>query len=339
MELSSGKKIWMSACWLFILAFSGCRDRAHEDNRPLLADDFQEEFALIAVDHRQERAEIIRAGARDAGVSNAVLLAGIANTETSMAHCWSEATWTCEGPASPDCGGGPVIAGSGDGACSAKQGGLCMFQFDSGRHEETLQTYSDKILTVRGCTAAVVPFLVRRAIQSVPDINDESEAVAWMNSIQVETGDPQFEAWIKFVAWRYNGCKDCTSVEDKYRSRTLALVQEFGSAFWQQETPMESQPAEPGESEVCEAMNVTGLGSDFSLKVRSEPMVSGGTNVTARLLEGQGVKTLESKQGSKVIDEVDKTRASVRWIRIEAFLPRGEKVAGWVSALYLSCAG
>ena len=75
------------------------------------------------------------------GPDNAALLAGIGEVETNFAHCWSEATWACQGPASASCGGGPVIAGASDGPCSAQQGGLGMFQFDSGTFSQTLATY------------------------------------------------------------------------------------------------------------------------------------------------------------------------------------------------------
>src|SRR6476469_805479 len=71
---------------------------------------------------RRARAELVRDTAAAMGVTNAALLAGIGEVETNFAHCWSEATWACQGPASSSCGGGPVIAGASDGPCSAQQG-------------------------------------------------------------------------------------------------------------------------------------------------------------------------------------------------------------------------
>ena len=73
---------------------------------------------------RKARMELIRDSAAEMGVHNAALLAGIAVSETNFAHCWSEATWACQGPASPSCDGGPVIAGAADGPCAQQQGGL-----------------------------------------------------------------------------------------------------------------------------------------------------------------------------------------------------------------------
>jgi hypothetical protein len=98
----------------------------------------------------------IRDAARADGMSNAYLLAGIANDETGLAMCWSEATWACQGPSSPDCGGGPVIAGAADGPCSAEQGGLGMFQFDAGTFADTLAKYGGDVLTVAGQTTHAI---------------------------------------------------------------------------------------------------------------------------------------------------------------------------------------
>src|SRR5687767_12301366 len=66
---------------------------------------------FLTADERRERAAIIRDTAAAAGMTNAALLAGIGQVETQFAHCYSEATWACEGPSSSSCGGGAVIAG------------------------------------------------------------------------------------------------------------------------------------------------------------------------------------------------------------------------------------
>lgn len=80
---------------------------------------------------QRERLALIRDTAAGMGITNAALIAGIAVSETNLAHCWSEATYACQGPDSPSCGG-PVIAGSADGPCAAMQGGLGLFQLDAG---------------------------------------------------------------------------------------------------------------------------------------------------------------------------------------------------------------
>jgi len=66
----------------------------------------------IAYVNKNPRYTAIRSAASARGMRNAYLLAGIANDETGLAMCWSEAQWACPGPASPDCGGGAIIGGS-----------------------------------------------------------------------------------------------------------------------------------------------------------------------------------------------------------------------------------
>jgi hypothetical protein len=198
---------------------------------------------FLTSDQRRTRAELIRDSAATVGMTNGALLAGIGEVETNFAHCWSEATWACQGPASSSCDGGPVIAGASDGPCSAEQGGLGMFQFDSGTFSQTIATYGPDIVTMEGNVHAVVPFLVTRAIESVEGVNTEAEALAWMNSITIQDGDPQYEAWLYFVAWRYNGCKGCTAQINKYRDGTNKLAGEFGPDFWKStSTPVACDP-------------------------------------------------------------------------------------------------
>ncbi len=187
---------------------------------------------FLTAAQRRARAELIRDTAAEAGMTNAALLAGIGEVETNFAHCWSEATWACKGPNSASCGGGPVIAGASDGPCSIQQGGLGMFQFDAGTFTQTIATYGPGIVTLQGNVNAVIPFLVKRAVESVSGVTTAAEALAWMNSITIRDGDPKYEAWLYFVSWRYNGCKGCTTQQNKYRAGTNKLRDEFGPDFW-----------------------------------------------------------------------------------------------------------
>ncbi len=209
---------------------------AHADSTEVSIDDGYHPVepgpVYLTAAQRRTRAELIRDTAASAGMTNAALLAGIGEVETNFAHCWSEATWACKGPSSSSCGGGPVIAGGSDGPCSLQQGGLGMFQFDSGTFTQTVATYGPGIVTMQGNVNAVIPFLVTRAIQSVDGIDTEAEALAWMNSIKIQNGDPQYEDWLYFVAWRYNGCMGCTTQINKYRNGTNKLRDEFGPDFW-----------------------------------------------------------------------------------------------------------
>ncbi len=194
------------------------------------------EQAALTTQQRHDRLALIRDSAREVGVFNAALIGGIAVSETGLAHCYGEIAAGCPGPASPSCGGEPVIAGGADGPCSDMQGGLGMFQFDAGTYAQTISTYGEAILTVEGNTAQVVAFLVERMKQSVDGITDWMSAVEYINAIPLEAGNPVTDAWGAFLACRYNGCcsqsATCTSRGNKYRDNGIDLYAEMGADFW-----------------------------------------------------------------------------------------------------------
>lgn len=197
----------------------------------------------ITAAKRKERAQHIKDVAASRGLRNGLLLAGIANAETQMAQCWSELTWACKGPYSADCGG-PVVAGAGDGPCSAKQGGLGMFQFDAGTFTDTLEREGNKILSVDGNIDAAIDFVLDMVIDSshVSGVSTEAEALAWLNAVEVD--GPTWDDWITTVTHYYNGCSPsgCSVFSqryDHYDESARALVSEFGAAFWSPSEPME----------------------------------------------------------------------------------------------------
>jgi hypothetical protein len=185
---------------------------------------------------RRVRAGQIRDAAAANGITQGYLLAGIADAETNMSHCWSELTWACMGPSSPDCGGGPVVAGAGDGPCSLREGGLGMFQFDAGTFEDTLAREGDRVLYIDGNVAAAVDFVVNMVIRStyVPGVSTRDEAIAWINTVRV--GNAQWDPWIRTVTHYYNGCApsySCwTSRYAHYRDNTSGVYSEMGADFW-----------------------------------------------------------------------------------------------------------
>ncbi|MDO9018660.1 MAG: MopE-related protein [Deltaproteobacteria bacterium] len=181
---------------------------------------------------RRPRLERIRDVAAAAGFTNGVLLAGIAQVETGLSHCWSEATWACRGPNSTSCGGGPVIAGASDGPCSAQQGGLGMFQFDGGTFTQTLARDGRDILTLDGNIRRAVDFVVAIVIREVSGVNTRAEALAWMNGMTVARGDARFERWVTILACRYNGACGSASQAARYRDATLQVQSEVGASFW-----------------------------------------------------------------------------------------------------------
>ena len=192
---------------------------------------------------RHDRAEHLRDVSASRGLTKGWLIAGIANAETQMSHCWSELTWACKGPASADCGGGPVVAGAGDGPCSAKQGGLGMFQFDAGTFSQTLAAYGSGVLTVDGNIDSAIDYAIAMVVKSkyVPSVTTEAQAIAWMNGVTI--GSATYASWIKTVTHYYNGCVpgSCsvyTQRYDHYDDSTRAVHDEMGKDFWKPKPPL-----------------------------------------------------------------------------------------------------
>lgn len=206
------------------------------------------EQAAVSDAVRHERYGLIRDAAAEMGLYNAALLAGIATSETGLAHCQSEATYACKGPASPSCGGTPVIAGAADGPCADMQGGLGMFQFDSGTYAQTLATYGDSILTIEGNTAQAVNFVVVRAVMDIAEATDWLTAVAWMNSIPMDASQPKMDEWATFIVERYNGCTSgsstCVMRRAKYRDNAIDAFNEMGADFWNTSNRCASLPTD-----------------------------------------------------------------------------------------------
>jgi hypothetical protein len=184
---------------------------------------------------QRARLAVIRDVAAERGLANAPLLAGIAQSETNVAHCWSDATYACRGPDSPSCAG-PVIAGSADGPCSEMQGGLGMFQFDAGTWTDTLAMYGDEVLTIEGNTAQAVSFVIAQVMREIEGVTDAASAIDWMNHVPLVADDPVMAAWARLLACRYNGCCAdsalCTSRANGYRDHAIELGEALGDAFW-----------------------------------------------------------------------------------------------------------
>ncbi len=191
----------------------------------------------LSAAQRQARMVQIRDAAAARGIrSTAYLLAGIAQAETGLAHCWHEAQWACQGPDSPDCGG-PVIAGAGDGPCAQRQGGLGMFQFDGGTYDQTLQRDGHGILTVAGNVDRAIDFvvdMVRRSAYTRGAGNNEL-ALQWIANFNPNDAGLR-DAWIRTVTHYYNGCRpDYGCFQQRYRHYADSLqtvIDETGYDFW-----------------------------------------------------------------------------------------------------------
>ncbi len=193
--------------------------------------------AELSTTVKRSRCDVVKAAAAPRGITNPVVYAGVANHETGMAQCWSEATWACQGPSSSDCGG-PVIAGSGDGPCSQQQGGLGMFQFDSGTYSQTLASYGSGILSVSGNASKGIDTIIAK-MKVCPNtssfINSDADAIAYLN--RAKPGTTEFETFLTTMAWCYNGCSPsgCSAHAQRredYRQGVTELLSLFGSSYW-----------------------------------------------------------------------------------------------------------
>lgn len=212
-------------------SLSGCSSEA-----PLEYREIGSTTSSLTSAERRVRAAQIRDAAAAVGLEQGWLLAGIGDAETRLAHCWSELTWACQGLNSPDCGGGPVVAGAGDGPCSLRQGGLGLFQFDAGTFEDTIAREGSRILTIAGNVQAAVDFVTAMVIRSayVSGVDNAAQAIEWMNGVRIDNG--RWDAWIRTVTHYYNGCRpdySCfTQRYGHYRDNTANIYSEMGADFW-----------------------------------------------------------------------------------------------------------
>ncbi len=232
---------------------------------------------LPALSHAQliERANAIKAvHANDPLIQNPVLFAGIARAETGLAHCYDEYTGVkCAGYYSASaCGGGVILAGGWDGTC--EQGGLGMFQFDNGTQWETRNFWlhtgmwpldnrrTHDVADLHGNIRASIDFVLFKAWYSdfTPYFSSTQAMYDWVNSIRPVAGDPDFEHWLGFLAYNYNGHSPYTSgwyaVKDKYRNATLSIYNDLGGdSFWYGASP---QPCAPEGGLWCGGNGVPG---------------------------------------------------------------------------------
>ncbi len=219
--------------WLLVASACDVGDPATDGGEPEPTETIQ-----LSTSQKLPRYAQIRDAARARGINNGYLLAGIANDETGLAMCWSEATWACQGPASPACNGGPIIAGSADGPCGNQQGGLGMFQFDAGTYAQTINVYGTDVLTVAGQTSDAIDYVIRMVRDSAytTDAETDDKARAWLNRFDPNNAT-LVDQWIRTVVRYYNGCQPSWSCwNPRYSTYTdgyhLAITQPGGLAFW-----------------------------------------------------------------------------------------------------------
>ncbi|WP_043395009.1 hypothetical protein, partial [Archangium violaceum] len=193
--------------------------------------------AELSVTQQRARCDAIKSTTSPKGITNPLVYAAVAYQETGLAHCWSEATWACQGPYSSSCGG-PVIAGSGDGACSLQQGGLGMYQLDSGTYSQTIAQHGNRVLELGGNIDIGTNFIVYkvRHCPNTPNFNSDAEVISWINSATYGTAN--YDTFMAAMAWCYNGCAPTATgcshatIKQKYKDAATYLLNTFGSSYW-----------------------------------------------------------------------------------------------------------
>jgi len=254
----------------------GIADEDGEDN-PEEIPDIADIPLLNALSHAQlvARANAIKAvHADDPLVNNPVIFAGIASAETGMAHCYDEYTGVkCMGYySSSACGGGRILAGGHDGTCD--QGGLGMFQFDNGSQSQTRNHWlytgmwptgnrrKHDVADLGGNIRASIDFVLFKAWYSsyTPYFPSQQSMYDWVNSIRPIPGDPDFEHWLGFLAYNYNGqplySQGWYNVKTKYRNATVSIYNNLGGFdFWYADEP---EPCAPQGGLWCGGNGVEG---------------------------------------------------------------------------------
>ncbi|MBI3184366.1 MAG: hypothetical protein HYZ28_19710 [Myxococcales bacterium] len=230
-----------------VLFLAGCG----ESELRSVSDEQSTAESSLSVSQKRERSAIIKRAALSRGITNALLVAGIAHHESGLAQCWAEATWSCQGPHSPDCGG-PVLAGSADGPCSWQQGGLGMFQLDSGTYWQTLAAHGQDVVRVAGNTRAGVEIIIEkvRVCPNTPRFGSREEVLDFIN--RALPGTSEYESFITAMAWCYNGCApgytSCShsATRSAYQAGVNYLLNAFGYDYWYAPAPADGWELQGG---------------------------------------------------------------------------------------------
>src|SRR5688572_27432486 len=128
---------------------------------PVVVDESAVEETPLSFAQRLAHTDLIKAIAASKGITNALLIAGVADHETNLVHCYDDAPWHCPGPHASSCDGA-VLAGSGDGACRIREGGLGMFQLDSGTYSQTIAQHGSRVLELDGNVDIGTDFILHK---------------------------------------------------------------------------------------------------------------------------------------------------------------------------------
>ncbi len=149
-----------------------------------------------------------------------------------------------------------------------------MFQFDNGTQWQTRQFWLNTgmwpvgarrhhdVTELEGNIQASIDFVLYKAWYSsfTPYFSDHQAMYDWVNGIRPIVGDPDFEHWLGFLAFNYNGqvpySDGWSYVKSKYRNATIAAYNDLGGeSFWYGE---DAQPCAPEGGLWCGGNGVEG---------------------------------------------------------------------------------
>lgn len=189
---------------------------------------------------RNEVVAGIKSAAARRGITNGLLIAGIANHETQLAHCVDDyyVQKCMQDPAIPrsrSCGGRSVTVGNFDPGCG--QGGLGVFQIDAGTQQDTVRVHGARVVELAGNTEIAIDHVINdlKACKYLPKLYSDWDAIVWLNG--VKRGTAEYESWFQCVARHYNGCREengCNQARraNEYKVDTEALIRELGADYW-----------------------------------------------------------------------------------------------------------
>jgi hypothetical protein len=190
---------------------------------------------------RRDIADAIKARSALRGMTNPLLLAGIAQHETNMTHCVADyyvqkCMQSAGTPASASCHGGSVVIGNADVTCD--DGGMGLFQLDAGKQADTIAKYGADVVEVDGNIDHAFDHVLADVI-ACGVATDAASAVTWMNGAL--HGNADYDRWFTCVARQYNGCrseKGCDEAKraDQYEQATETVAREFGLTYWTPKT-------------------------------------------------------------------------------------------------------
>jgi hypothetical protein len=231
---------------LFAVAFTACAAEPADDTEDIdpvdepdgesMPEEPPIENQLRVVMSQQTVVDAIRTVAAQKGITNPILIAGIANAETSLAHCRADYyTQLCKQsagtPVSPSCGGGSVLVGNADSSCD--QGGLGLFQIDYGTQKQTIAHYGASVLSLNGNIGFGIDHILEdvRVCSLTPSFGSDhavaiQRAKTWLNGVR--RGSSDYATFFTCMSRHYNGA-GTQAQANYYRNKTEEVFTKYGA--------------------------------------------------------------------------------------------------------------